>query len=62
MRAGSTTMLPGSIAGGIRGKKRPAGTLAGPMVMLTARARWLFDFHARMSGPECVLSVRHRKN
>ena len=27
-----------------------------------ARARWLLDFHARISGPECVLSVLHRKN
>ena len=34
-------MLPGSIAGGIREKKRPAGTLA-------LGARWLLDFHARM--------------
>ena len=54
-------MLPGSIAGGIREKKRPAGTRLAHMV-LPARARWLFDFHARMSGPECVVSVRHRKN
>ena len=35
-------MLPGSIAGGIREKKRPAGT------RLAHRARWLLDFHARM--------------
>ena len=49
-------MLPGSIAGGIREKKRPAGTLA-----LGARGG-CWTFHARILGPECVLSVRHRKN
>ena len=48
---GEENQLPGSIAGGIREKKRPAGTLAlapGSMVVLPARARWLLDFHARM--------------
>ena len=57
-------MLPGSIAGGIREKKRPAGTRLAPgsLVVLPARASWLLDFHARILGPECVLSVRYRKN
>ena len=42
--------------------RMPPAIEPGSMVVLPARARWLLDFHARISGPECVLSVRHRKN
>ena len=42
--------------------RMPPAIEPGSMVVLPARASWLLDFHARMSGPECVLSVRHRKN
>ena len=42
--------------------RMPPAIEPGSMVVLPARASWLLDFHARISGPECVLSVRHRKN
>ena len=32
------------------------------MVVLTGGTRWLFDFHARMSGPECVLGIARTKS
>ena len=42
--------------------RMPAAIEPGSMVVLPARASWLLDFHARILGQECVLSVSYRKN